>query len=90
MVPVVSVMPYICTKPHLKTSMHSFSSAAGIGEAPYSMYFSREKSTVFARGCRTTNCIAAGTMNSFVMPDCSKKSSTLVGSNSRAITPRAP
>ena len=54
------------------------------------MYFSREKSTVLARGCRTTNCIAAGTMNSFVMPDCSKKSSTLVGSNSRAITPRAP
>ena len=38
----------------------------------------------------TTNCIAAGTMNSLVMPDCSKKSSTLVGSNSRAITPRAP
>ena len=34
MVPVVSVMPYICTKPHLNTSMHSFSSAAGIGEAP--------------------------------------------------------
>lgn len=54
------------------------------------MYFSLEKSTVFARGCRTTNCIAAGTMKSFVMPDCSKKSSTLVGSNSRAITPRAP
>ncbi|MGY4297342.1 hypothetical protein ACVWXN_005437 [Bradyrhizobium sp. i1.4.4] len=24
------------------------------------MYFSREKSTVLARGCRTTNCIAAG------------------------------
>src|ERR1700682_325916 len=28
------------------------------------MYFSREKSTSRARGCRTTNCIAAGTMNS--------------------------
>src|SRR5258706_427902 len=60
MVPVVSVMPYICTKPHLNTSMHSFSSAAGIGEAPYSMYFSFEKSTSRARGCRTTNFSAAG------------------------------
>jgi hypothetical protein len=54
------------------------------------MYFSREKSTCRARGCRTTNCIAAGTMNSFVIPDCSKKSSTLVGSNSLAMTPLAP
>jgi hypothetical protein len=34
MVPVVSVMPYICTKPQPNTSMHSFNSAAGIGEAP--------------------------------------------------------
>jgi hypothetical protein len=54
------------------------------------MYFSREKSTSRARGCRTTNCIAAGTMNNLVIPDCSKKSKILVGSNSRAITPLAP
>jgi hypothetical protein len=49
MVPVVSVMPYSCTKPQPNTSMHSFSNAAGIGEAPYSMYFSLEKSTCRAR-----------------------------------------
>jgi len=54
------------------------------------MYFSREKSTCRARGCRTTNCMAAGTMNNLVILDCSMKSSTLVGSNSRAITPLAP
>ena len=33
-VPVVSVRPYICTKPHLNTSMHSTRSACGMGLAP--------------------------------------------------------
>ena len=42
MVPLVSVMPYICTKPQPNTSMHSLSRSSGMGEAPYIMNLRHE------------------------------------------------
>jgi len=67
----------------------SFSNSSGIGAAPYIRYLKPLKSVLAARGCCTTICKAAGTMNMWVAP-ASIASSTPTGVNSACTRLRTP